>query len=186
MVSPKTGNKGGVFVGWSLGLPDQAHELILSSNASEILEQKKFFLPYERHMAADKLLADLQFSKRLKIIPVYFDALPESDQVYIVLYTTINLPVLDSDKVTELSGQLKRWKRKLNELLHVNQDSIMSLLNVLKDEIENIELIAKSDNFIELQIYCLEFSSAFLKEIHFAFVVKGLEKIDINVVNNPA
>lgn len=120
--SEATGNEGVLITGWSLGLPDQAHQLVLSSSPSELLKQKKFFLPYERHIASDKLLADLRFSKTIGVVPVYFDSLPTSERVQIVTSITARLPILPFGQAQQLTKQLRSIKRKLCELLPATKE----------------------------------------------------------------
>jgi len=173
--SKATGNEGVIIAGWSLGLPDQAHKLVLSSSASELLKQKKFFLPYERHIASDKLLADLRFSKTIGVVPVYFDSLPASERVQIVASITTRLPIISSQRAQQLTKQLRSIKRKLCELLSATKESVLPLLNNLKSEIEDMTDNYPEGESIQLAIYCLEFSGALQKELHFAFVVEGFK-----------
>lgn len=173
--SKATGNEGVIIGGWSLGLPDQAHRLVLSSSPSELLKQKKFFLPYERHIASDKLLADLRFSKTTGVVPVYFDSLPTSERVQIVTSITTRLPILSSEQAQQLTKQLRSIKRKLCELLPATKESVLSLLNNLKSEIEDMTDNYPEGKSIQVAIYCLEFPSTLQKELHFAFVVEGFK-----------
>lgn len=173
--SKATGNEGVIIAGWSLGLPDQAHRLVLSSSASELLKQKEFFLPYERHIASDKLLADLGFSKTIGVVPVYFNSLPTSERVQIVTSIRTRLPIISSEQAQQLTKQLRSIKRKLCELLPATKESVLSLLNNLKSEIEDMTDNYPEGESVQVAIYCLEFSRTLQKELHFAFVVEGFK-----------
>src|SRR5258707_351021 len=162
--SKVTGNEGAIIAGWSLGLPDQAHKLVLSSSAAQLLKQKEFFLPYERHIASDKLLADLRFSKRIGVMPLYFDSLPNSDEVTVVTSVTVHLPIPPSSDMEKLATPLRHIKRKLTELLAATKESVLSLANNLLHEIEELTDSIPCFNSIQVQIFCLEFSTGMKKE----------------------
>jgi ABC-type uncharacterized transport system permease subunit len=170
--SKETGNEGVIIAGWSLGLPDQAHKLVLSNSKSELLKQKKFFLPYERHIASDKLLADLSLSKSIGVIPVYLDFLPVSEKVSMITSITARFPILSSDKALQLKKQLRYIKQKLSELLLATKETVLIILNNLKIEIDDLNDQCLKEESIQVQIYCLEFRNELNKELYFAFVIE--------------
>jgi hypothetical protein len=173
--SKETGNEGAIIMGWSLGLPDQAHKLVLSSSASQLVQQKKFFLPYERYIANDKLLADLRFSKTIGVIPVYFGSLPESEGIHLIASTKIQLPILSSAEAQQQKKEINRIKRKLSELLLTTKESVLSLLNDLSQEVDEMMDNNTNAKTINAQMYCLEFNSGLKSGIHFAVVLPELK-----------
>jgi tetratricopeptide (TPR) repeat protein len=169
--SESTGNEGAIIMGWSLGLPDQAHQLILSSSAEDLTGQKIFFLPYERYLANDKLLSDLRFSKEFGLIPVYFDFLPNSESVEVLTSTTIDLPVLSSDDAEHQRKQIRKIKHSLSQLLSVTKESAQSSLNNFIFEIDELFDICVSKQTIEIQIYILDFPGPLQRESYVAWVI---------------
>jgi tetratricopeptide (TPR) repeat protein len=169
--SKVTGNEGVTITGWSLGFPDQAHQLILSSSATDLTGQKIFFLPYERHLANDKLLSDLRLSKELGLVPVYFDSLPNSDSVEIMTSMTVDLPALLPDDVEHQRKQIRKVKHSLFQLLSVTKESAQSSLNNLIFEVDELSDICVSEQSIEIQIYILDFPGLLQREFYIAWVI---------------
>ncbi|MHB8581253.1 MAG: tetratricopeptide repeat protein [Ignavibacteriaceae bacterium] len=64
--SKSTGNEGIIIAGWSPALPDQAYKLILTSSASDLLSQRIFFLPYERHQKKKQIMCRSTIEQRLR------------------------------------------------------------------------------------------------------------------------
>ncbi len=182
LYSKVTGNQGRSVLGWSIGLPEQAHQLILSSSASELISQKVFFLPYETHIAKDELLAVLRLSKEITFIPVYFNALPNSENIKALLSAKIDLPILSADDVENQRKQIRKVKHSLMQLLSITKDSAQSALNNFMFEVEELTDGSESDKSLETQVYVLEFPSGVGKEIHIAFVIK--ESLNSNQVEN--
>lgn len=136
--SKTTGNEGILVFGWSVGLPEQAHQLILSRTAADLIKQKVFFLPYERHLANDELLAVLRFSKDLGLIPVYFDSLPESEDTELLITATIALPILSTEVAEQQRRQIRKVKHALAQLLSVTRESAQAVLNDYVFEVEEL------------------------------------------------
>lgn len=158
-------------MGWALGLPEQAHELILSKTAPELINQKIFFLPYSRHLFNDKLHNDLSFfGKEIGLIPVYFDSLPSSENVAVLHSAKISLPILAADDVNSHRRQIRKIKHALTQLLSVTRDSAQSLLNNFIFEVDELSDICEKSKSIQIQIYILEFLGALDKELHIAMV----------------
>lgn len=169
--SKVTGNEGVTITGWSLGLPDQAHQLILSSSAADIISQKIFFLPYERHLTNDKLLSDLRFSKELGLIPFYFNSLPNSESVEVMTSTAVDLPVLLPEDAEHQRKQIREVKRSLSQLLSVTKDSAQSSLSNFIFETDEISDSFVGKQSIEIQIYILDFPSVLQRELYIALVM---------------
>lgn len=181
-----TGNEGVTITGWSLGLPGQAHQIILSSSAAELTGQKIFFLPYERHLANDKLLSDLRLSKELGLIPVYFDSLPNSESVDVMTSATVNIPVLLPDETEHQRKQIRKVKRSLYQLLSGTKDSAQSSLNDFVFEVEELSDSCKDSKAIEIKIYILQFPSALDRVFHIVLVISEKQMIAKENSNNSA
>lgn len=166
-----TGNEGVTITGWSSGLPEQAHQLILGNSADELVSRKTFFLPGERYLAEDKLLPDLVHSRELGLIPVYFETLPESEKVEVVMSALINLPVLTNEAVPHLRTQLRAVKRALVRLLDSGKDVAKIALNELVLELEELTVDNKDAEQIRTEVYVLEFSDGLNKAGHVALVI---------------
>jgi len=171
--SKSTGNEGAIIMGWSLGLPEQAHQLILSSSAAELVSQKIFFLPYERHLRKDKLVSDFRLSKELGLIPVYFDSLPSSESVEVITSTTVKLPVLLPDEAESHRKQIRKVKLCLSQLLSSTKDSAQSSLNNLASEIDEMSDICVGKQSIEIKIYILDFPGVLQRESYIALVMSS-------------
>ncbi|VVB95791.1 Photosystem I assembly protein Ycf3 [uncultured archaeon] len=169
--SESTGNEGAIIAGWSLDLPDQAHQLILSSSPAELIDKKIFFLPYERHLANDKLLSDLRHSKELGLIPIYFGSLPNSESVEVLTSTTIGLPVLLPDDAEHQRKQIRKVKHSFSQMLSVTKESAQSSLNNFIFEIEELSDICVGKQSLKIQIYILDFPSVLKRELHIALVM---------------
>ncbi|MEK6304642.1 MAG: hypothetical protein AABO41_28495 [Acidobacteriota bacterium] len=167
--SKTTGMEGVLTFGWSIGLPEQAHRLILSRTSAELINQKVFFLPYERHLANDKLLSDLRFSKGLGFIPVYFDSLPMSESVESLLSATIALPSLSAEDREQ--RQFTEVKHSLLQLLFANKDSAQSCFNNFVFEVQELSRSSVSKHSMQTQLYLLQFPSPSDKELHVALVL---------------
>jgi tetratricopeptide (TPR) repeat protein len=178
--SESTGNEGAVIMGWSLGLPEQAHKLILSSSPAELIGQKIFFLPYERHLANDKLLSDLRHSKELSMIPVYFGSLPNSESVEVVTSAMTELPILLPDDAEHHRKQIRKVKHCLSQLLSVTKESAQSSLNNVVLEVGELSDICVSKQSLETQIYILGFPGPLQREFHVAWVISAIEQIQKN------
>jgi tetratricopeptide (TPR) repeat protein len=174
--SKTTGKGGVVLVGWTRGLPQQAHQLILSSSAADLIKQKVLFLPYERHLANDILLSDLRFSKDLGFIPLYFDSLPKSESVEILLSASIALPYLSAERATQQRKQIRRVKHSLTQLLSATRDSAQSLLNTFVYETDELSDSSMTKQFTEIKIYLLQFPSTLDRELHIALVLTKVDK----------
>lgn len=171
-----TGNEGAILAGWSPGLPKQAYDLILSKSAENLKSQKIFFLPYERHFASDKLLSDIKVCKDLGMIPVYLDKLPDSEDVEILDSTNIKLPVLLLSEVDKYRSQIRKIKHKLLQLLSIPKESISSYFNDLQFEIEELADQGECKEFLEIQIYILDFPGTLQRESYLAWVVLNFPK----------
>ncbi len=169
--SKLTGNVGMTITGRSLGLPEQAHQLVLSSSAAELISQKIFFLPYERHLANDKLLSDLKFSKKLGLIPIYFDSLPNSESVEVFTSATIDLPILLPEDAEHQRKQIRKVKQSLSQLSFVTKDSAQSSLNNFIFELNELSDSCVGKQSIQIYVYILGFSNALKRELHVALVM---------------
>lgn len=171
LISKSTGSKGCLVIGWSIGLPEQAHQLILSSSAADLIRQKVFFLPYERYLANDELLSVLRYSKELRVIPVYFDSLPESEEIKLLAVATISLPILSTEIVEQQRKQIRKVKRALMQLLSITEDSAQSALNDFVFEVGELADNCESCQSIQIQVNVLQFPSRLEKEMHIAMVI---------------
>ncbi|MDQ3062252.1 MAG: tetratricopeptide repeat protein [Acidobacteriota bacterium] len=171
LYSKATGNQGWSVLGWSIGLPEQAHQLILSSSAPDLIKQKVFFLPYETHIANDELLAVLRLGNEITFIPVYFDALPSSDNIKALYSAKIDLPILSAEDVQNQRKQIRKVKQTLTQLVS-DKTSRQSALNDFVFEVEELKDGCESKESIQIQVYILEFPSGLEKETHIAFVIK--------------
>ncbi len=170
--SKATGNIGAVFTGWALGLPEQAHEMILSRTADALINHKIFFLPYSRHLFNDKLHNDLNFfGKEIGLIPVYFDALPSSENVTALYSAKIDLPILSAEDVQNQRRQIRKVKQALTQLV-ADKTSRQSALNDFVFEVEELKDVCESSESIQIQVYVLEFPRGLEKETHIAFVIR--------------
>lgn len=176
--SKTTGKEGILVFGWSVGLPEQSHSLILSRNATELIEQKIFFLPYERHLANDELLSDLNFSNKIGLIPVYFDSLPSSENVAALHSAKINLPILSADEIESNRRQIRKIKHALTQLLSITKDFVQSALNNFVFEVDELSDSCEKSLAVQIQIYILEFPVALHKELHVAIVMKNCQTLD--------
>lgn len=163
-----TGNEGCVLIGWSLSLPEQAHQLILESTPDAIKEEKKFFLPYERHLPVDKLLADLRFSKSIGLIPIYFDTLPISERVHAIGTVSIAIPASVDENLVSESRKIKLSFLKLNS---IKKEAIIEHLNNIKYLFEDLLAMCKDKEVIKGKIFCLEFPSGISTDNYFAIVL---------------
>jgi tetratricopeptide (TPR) repeat protein len=171
-VSKQTGNEAAIITGWSIGLPEQAHRLILSRSANEIINGKIFFLPYERHLSKDPFPNDLGFTKHFGMIPVYFDSLPSSEDVEVIRRKHVEVPYM-RDIDSALSQKLiKKLKAALYPFASIQKKSIKSSLDRLENTIGQTNVRAKPAEKTRLDFYVLEFNSVLQREIHVAVVVK--------------
>jgi tetratricopeptide (TPR) repeat protein len=171
--SKVTRNKGVVLVGWTPGLPPQANQLILSRSATDLIKQKIFFLPYERHLANDKLFSDIRFSKELGLIPVYCDVLPSSDNITTIHSATISLPVLSDLDVTTYRREIRAVKRVFNRLISITKTSALDILNELASEAEELADVNGKTGRIDLTVYVLQFPYALSTDVHVGLVVEN-------------
>jgi len=170
--SKATGNEGVTIAGRSPGLPDQAHQLILSRSAEDLTSQKIFFLPYERHLANDKLLSDIRLSKEFGLVPVYFESLPNSESIEVITSSTIDLPVMLPNEVEHQRKQIRKVKFSLSQLMSVTKESAQSALNNFKFEIDELSDICESKRSIKIQVYILDFPGLLQREFQVALVIK--------------
>ena len=168
-----TGNEGVTITGWSLGLPDQAHQLILSTSAADLLRKKIFFLPYERHLANDRLMADLRRSKELGFLPAYFDALPRSGETRVFASTTLRLPAMSAEEAHNLRKQLRNLKRSLSQLRSVSEDSAQSLLDSIALDGGDLADAAAAQRSLGVDVYILEYPAVLHRELHSVLVVRS-------------
>jgi tetratricopeptide (TPR) repeat protein len=170
--STETGNEGVVLMGWAVGLPEQAHKLLLSNSASELLKQNIFFLPYARYLITDKVANDLRAGKDIGLIPVYFGALPSSESVTALHSIEIRLLKLSEDDIQAHRRQIKKIKRALIQLLSVTKSSAIALLNALAAEAEELSDPTPNIQRIQMQVYILQFPSGLGTDLHLAVVIK--------------
>lgn len=172
--SKTTGNEGCVICGWSLGLPEQAHELILTSSPEKLKKDKKFFLPYERNLPEDKLLADLRFAKEIKVFPIYFGSLPSSERVSVVSSISIYLPEFPIDV---LMKEVRNINQNIIHLHSANKENIITMLNTLKYSCEDLNKMNNGMKSLKVKIFGLEFPSGIITDFYFAFVIIDFDKI---------
>jgi hypothetical protein len=170
--SELTGNKGVVLVGWTRGLPPQANELILSRSGTDLIREKIFFLPYERHLANDKLFSDIRFCKELGLIPVYFDALPRSESVAALHLARISLPAFSEHDADSQRKPIRKVKRALVQLLSLTKASALGSVNTLASEAEELSDAAPNIRGIRMQVFILQFPSGLGTDLHVAVVIK--------------
>jgi tetratricopeptide (TPR) repeat protein len=184
--SKVTGNEGVVVMGWSPGLPRQAHRLILASSASELLRRRIFFLPADRCRVDDKLLADLDHSHELGLIPMYFASLPESDRVSVVTFASVPLPIVDERIVAEQAKQVRAIKRRLAQLQTSPKSTAQTVLDDLIFEVEELKDITKGKTTLHADIYVLEFPSRLDKDTQVVFVIQdhGMDDLTRNSTTN--
>jgi hypothetical protein len=169
--SKVTGNEGIVIAGWSLGLPEQVHQLISGSSANNLIKQGIFFLPYERHLASDKLANDLRFGKEYDLIPVYFDSLPNSESVEIVTSKVVNLPILAGSEAGHLQRQIRKVKQSLYQLSTASKESARTALSNLIFEIEELNESSTDQQSLKANVYILSFPSMAERMFHIALVI---------------
>ncbi|MCA1594066.1 MAG: tetratricopeptide repeat protein [Acidobacteria bacterium] len=154
-----TGNEGVTITGLSPGLPPQAHQLILSSSAADLIRRKIFFLPGERYRADDKLLADLDHSKQLGLIPIYFASLPDSEGAEVLTTAMIDLPVLSTEVAEQQRRQVRKVKHSLAQLVVTAKESAQAALSNFVFEVEELCDSCESEQAIQIQVYILHFPS---------------------------
>jgi tetratricopeptide (TPR) repeat protein len=175
-VSKQTGNEAAVITGWSIGLPEQAHRLILSCSKDEIIKNKVFFLPYERHLSMDPLPNDLGFTKDFGMLPVYFGHLPICDEVEVIRRKSVEVPYIDEESSKMYKSLVQKIRAALSRLTSTETRSIKSNIERLVTTIENLNTIKSK---CRLDIYFLEFPSFMKRERYVAIVVKdNFEKIE--------
>lgn len=172
-----TGNEGFIITGWSLGLPNQAYQLILVNSANDLIAQGIFFLPYESHLASDKLANDLRFSKERDLIPIYFDSLPDSESAEIVTSKAINLPILIDGEAEHLQRQIRKVKQSLYQLSTASKESARTAFSNFIFEVEEL-----NDNFagkqsLHANIYILSFPSIAERVLHIALVILNSQDV---------
>lgn len=180
--SKVTGNEGIVVTGWSPGLPRQAHQLILSSSASELLRRRIFFLPADRCRVDDKVLADLDHSHELGLIPVYFGSLPESEKVSVVTFASVPLPIVNEGIVVEHAKPVRAIKRRLAQLRASPKSTAQTVLDDLIFEVEELKDVTKSKTTLHTDIYVVEFPSRLDKDTQVVFVIQdhGMDDLTRN------
>jgi len=172
-ISKITGNEGCLFMGWALGLPEQAHEFILTSSSEKIKNEKKFFLPYERNLPTDKLLADLRFSKSIGVIPMYIEVLPVSERVFTISSVSITIPTQFEDL---LKNETRKIKQSIVKLNSIKKEDAVTHLGIIKYEFEDLLEHCINKNFLTAKILCYEFPSGISTDIHFAFLITDFKK----------
>jgi tetratricopeptide (TPR) repeat protein len=177
--SQLTGNEGVTITGWSPGLPPQAHELILSSSADELVNRKIFFLPGERYLAEDKLIPDLHHSTELGLVPVYFGSLPESENVEVVNSALIALPALSDEVAGQLRAHIRPVKRALVQLLAAPKNTMQAELNAFVFALEELADKTADARAIRIEVDVLEFPRGLEKDLQVAFVIR-----DHNLLRN--
>jgi len=169
-----TGNEGVTITGWSLGLPEQAHRLILSSSAAELLRQKIFFLPYERHLANDKLVADMRRAKEIGLIPVYLGSLPVSDSAEVLASQAGRFPVLSEEEVEKQKKQIRKIRRDFSPMLSISKDSAEVLINNLTLDIDDLSDDSAPDQLLDIEIYAVQYPAGLDRQFHPALVIHAL------------
>jgi tetratricopeptide (TPR) repeat protein len=172
VTSELTGKKGSPVMGWSTGLPPQAHNLILNSNAKKLLREKVFFFPHERHKANDKLLSDLHIAKEYEFLPVYISELPYSKFVNLVEFYDFKMPLLSGTEVTKIVRPLRKLKTSLKKILNANKTTWRETLDELKIEIDEINQEVSSKSFLNLRISLLEYQGLIEKENFSVLILK--------------
>jgi tetratricopeptide (TPR) repeat protein len=176
IVSKATGNEGAVIMGWAIGLPGQAHKLLLSSSRAEILKGKVFFLAYQRHLAENPFLNDLGFSKHFGMIPVYIDHLPRSDDVELIRRRPFRIHIPRKDGILSSSRYFDRIKMALRQLPIARTETIGIELNRLADAIQDLATNSTADGLLELDVYFLKFTGTLEDDTHIAVVVRSGDK----------
>jgi tetratricopeptide (TPR) repeat protein len=170
-----TGNTGVVIMGTSPGLPEQAHQLLLSTTADDLLKKKIFFLPYDRFTVKDKLETDADLGVELGIIPLYLNTLPVSDSLNVLISKDIKLPILSNEESTELKKQIRKLKHSILQLNTSPKDRIQAVFNDFIFDIENLTDDYDGEEFIQLKVYVLETINSLDNSIFTAFVTSTTE-----------
>jgi len=165
-----TGNQGLTITGMSMCLPVQAHQLLLSSTADDLLNKKIFFLPYNRFIENDKLKTDADLGGELGIIPIYFNTLPTSDSVNILFSKDIKLPILSNDESKELKKQIRKLRHSILQLNTSTKDRVQAVFNDLIFDVENLNDDYDGSDFIQMKVYVLETINYLDNSVFIAFV----------------
>lgn len=171
-VSKQTGNEAAIITGWSIGLPEQAHKLILSRSADDIIRSKIFFLPYERHLSKDPLPNDLGFTKDFGMLPVYLDFLPSSDDVEIIRRKNIQVPFIRNGGSPMQAKVITKLKGALSRLTSTQAKSVKSDIERISSAIEKLCAVRSYNERYSLDIYFLQFPSILERDTHIAIVIK--------------
>lgn len=148
---------GNIILGYSIQFSEQFENLILKSNASELLKRKIFFDLNDRSGYTEKFLRDLMMSDQLGFIPVYENNLPKSDRVFIIDQTRIELPLFDLTEYSEFVGHLKKIKNSiLKYSMKVKNESISA--QTLKIDIEDFTP-EKNISKMKFDLYVLQYET---------------------------
>jgi hypothetical protein len=172
MTSEITGNEGLVITGSAPGLPPQAYDFFLNSNATELLERKIFFFPHERHKANDKLLSDLHIAREYDLLPLYISELPFSKFVSSVECFDFKIPLLNSELEKEIVKSLRKFKTLLKKLSLAKKVVWRETLNELRIELDEINELKGADKFLSLRLNLLEYQGLIEKENHSVLLLK--------------
>jgi hypothetical protein len=127
---------------------------------------------YNRNAAEDGLLWDLRHGKEFRLFPVYRGSLPHSERVQLVMSSAIKLPVFSDLTANAFGAQIRKVKQDIIQLLQCTKDSATNILSQLSSDVANLIHEANPSDFINLQIYLLEWPDNLRKELCPAFVVK--------------
>jgi tetratricopeptide (TPR) repeat protein len=168
--SKATGNTAVVLFGHARGLPPEANKLMLDLSEKEILSRKVLFFPVERANAHSRLLNDLRIAKDQRLIPVYYQRLPVSEEVDALASIKLLFPVISSLGDGGTQRGVGRVKRKLIQILSLSSEDPVSALTDIAGELEDLCATAQARETIDMTGHFLRFSDHGHARFHFALV----------------
>lgn len=172
MISKATGNKGEPVIGSAPGLPPQAYQLVLSSSAQKLIEDKIFFFPRKNKKTKDALIEDLKLSKLYSFFPVYYKSLPETKFVTSQEYFDFSLPQIDRIDDTKIFRSVLNMKTAIKSLVGANKEKWQTCINDLQVCLFEIREHYPDELKVDIRLQLLSYHGLKGQEFHTAFILK--------------
>jgi len=170
-VSKVSGQTGFVITGLlSMGLPLQAHELMLGRSVDELMAKKVLFYPYQPSLVEERLLDDLRLAKEQSLILVYPTGIPVSGDVELATAIPIRFPLVPAASMDQVRRKISSVKRKLVRVLSLRQQDAVDALSEVAEELDEVYSAISAKESCSFKVCVLRFQRLGVTESHIALV----------------
>lgn len=169
-VSKVTGRTACILTGFAMGLPPQAHALMLEHSVEELIARKLVFYPLQPSVIEERLLNDLRLAKEQSLILIYPNGIPYSGDVDLAGAVPIQFPVVPAASMDQVRRKVSAVKRKLVRALSLGEQDAINALSEVSEELDDISSLVGITESVSFKACVLRFRMLGVTVSHIALV----------------